>query len=332
MRIAVDLMGGDRPPEELFEGVIQAAAALRPAFTLVAVATPNVVESIKSRAPAGVEFYPVADSIAMVDEPVGAVRQKKQSSIVVAMRLLKKGYVHALVSAGNTGALITSATLTLRTIPGIRRPALLAFLPTERGTVAIVDVGGSVSCRPHHLVQFAHLGSAYVRCLLGVESPTVGLLNIGVESKKGTSNVREAYRILSEQCQSFAAKGVNPPMHFRGNCEGRDVFGGAVDVLITDGFSGNVFLKTAEGVADFIFASMKRSLKSAQSEALELALDQLQKQFNYAEYPGAIVCGVNGIVIKCHGHSTSLALLSGIRGAASMLQKGVLAQVHDLIT
>ncbi len=163
--------------------------------------------------------------------------------------------------------------------------------------------------------------------------PTVGLLNIGVESKKGTSVVREAYRILSEQCQALVADGVNPPMHFKGNFEGREVFGGAVDVLITDGFSGNVFLKTAEGVADFVFASMQRMLeRNTQSEALKMALDQLQKQFNYAEYPGAIVCGVNGIVIKCHGHSTSFALLSGIKGAASMLQKGVLAQVHELIT
>lgn len=331
MRIAIDLMGGDLPPQELFRGVVQAAALLPSSITLTVLATPAVIEAIRGQAPKEIEFHAAKEFIDSTEDPLDALRKKKQSSIAVGMRLLKKKAIQALVSAGSTGALIASATLTLTKFPGVRRPALLAFLPTEKGLVAIVDVGGNVSYRAAHLVQFALIGSAYIRGLLGIEMPRVGLLNIGSESKKGTKEVREAYRLLSEHCQNLVARGITPSMHFLGNVEGRDVFAGQVDVLVTDGFTGNVLLKTAEGTAAFILNSLQKMLASEPSEAIDRTLRQLQKQFHYAEYPGALICGVEGVVIKCHGHSSPQAIQNGIKGAADLLQKGIPSQVLELI-
>lgn len=331
MRIAIDLMGGDLPPQELIKGVEQAAALLPDSIRLAALAIPSAIDSMKSRNFGRIEWVSVAESIAATEEPLGAVRKKKQSSIMVGMRLLKRKAIDAFVSAGSTGALIAGAALTLAKLPGIKRPALLAFLPSQNGVVAILDVGGNVSCRPAHLFQFALMGAAYVRGLLGIEAPRVGLLNVGIESKKGTAAVRETYELLQTHCQNLVAQGMAPSFHFSGNIEARDVFSGLADVLVTDGFSGNVLLKTAEGTADFILSAIEKMIAHHPAAALQTALSQLQKQFHYAEYPGALVCGVEGVVVKCHGHSSPLAILNGIKGAADLLQKGVPSQINELI-
>jgi glycerol-3-phosphate acyltransferase PlsX len=336
LRIGIDLMGSDRSPIVLFEAVLQAAELLDASSSLVVLATREVVDEISRHHPsfAGspskgkILFHVVPDFIAMNDEPLFAIRHKKNSSLIVGIRLLKKRHIEAFVTAGNTGALIASATLSLPMLPGIKRPALLAVLPTQSGSVAVIDVGGNVSCKAHHLVQFAHMGAAYQRCNLGLEAPKVGLLNIGVESKKGTSEVRQAYQILQSQSQELVAQGLLPRMHFFGNVEGREVFQGKVDVLVTDGFSGNVLLKTTEGLSLFIFDSLLENY-SGSTEAFKQSLNEMRQYFNYAEYPGAILCGVDGIIVKCHGNSSAKAMFNSLKGAIQLIHKQLLAKIKE---
>lgn len=224
----------------------------------------------------------------MNDDPLTALRQKKGSSIALGIRLLKKKQIDAFVSAGNTGALIASATISLPKLPGITRPALLAVLPTKLSSVAVVDVGGSVSCKAHHLLKYAYMGAAYQKCTAGIEVPKVGLLNIGAESRKGTSLVRQAYQLLKEACQISSATNSSPYMEFHGNIEGRDVFQSNIDVLVTDGFTGNVLVKTSEGIADVIFEYLMEALHQHPSPALQKTLMSIQSLFHYAEYQGAL--------------------------------------------
>lgn len=327
MRIGVDLMGSDSSSLLLFEAVVRAASSLQDT-TLIAFATQTVVDEIwtnphllsfLSPKPGKIEFHLISEVIEMDDDPLTAIRQKKNSSLVVGMKLLKKKHLDAFVSAGNTGALVASATLFMPLLPGIKRAALLATLPTEKGSVVVIDVGGNVSCKAHHLVQFALMGAAYQRCSQGIEKPSVGLLNIGVESKKGTSVVRQAYQILENTNDSETL-----PMRFIGNIEGREVFQGKVDVLVTDGFTGNVLLKTSEGVSYFILDHLQRSLRDSKSEKV---LSHLLHHFDYEEYPGAIVCGIDSIAVKCHGQSTASGFFNAIIGAADLVKNDFIQQI-----
>ena len=235
----------------------------------------------------------------MNEDPLVAIRRKKDASLVVGMGLLAKKQIDAFVTCGNTGALIACARLFLPLLSGVTRPALLVSLPTKTGLVSVLDVGGNISCKAQDFVQFALLGAAYQRTIHGVKHPRVGLLNIGVESKKGTAELRQAYELLQQ----------TDGIHFVGNVEGRNIFTGVIDVLVTDGFSGNVMLKTAEGVASLIL------------DALNAAEDYsaLRKQFNYTEYPGAIVCGVEGVAMKVHGNATAETLLVSILSAPNIV-------------
>lgn len=314
-------MGSDSSPNDLFAAVLQATQQLE-GLNLVVFATQPVVNAFWPHSkPARVEFHVVPEVIEATDEPLIAIRQKKNSSLVTGMRLLKKRYLDAFVSAGNTGALIASATLSLPLLPGIKRPALLATLPTEKGYVAVIDVGGSVSCKAHHLVQFAQIGAAYQRCSQGISLPKVGLLNIGVESKKGTSELQKAYQILKNS--------EIPHMDFIGNIEGREVFQGKVDVLVTDGFTGNVLLKTSEGVSFFIMKHLKHAVEGIPAEQKEHILRQLKYQFDYEEYAGAIICGIEGVAVKCHGKSSAKGMLNGIIGAAELVTNGFINQIKQ---
>lgn len=324
-------MGSDSSPQTLFEGVLQAAQELDPSQTLVVIGTQSAIRQIyhlydplKTPNAARIEFHVVSEAIAMADEPIHAISYKTSSSLVVGIRLLKKRYLDALISAGNTGALIASATLQLPRLPGIKRPALLAVLPTLTGTVAILDVGGNVSCKAQHLVQFAYMGSAYQSCMLGVDAPTVALLNIGIEAKKGTSSVRQAYQEL-EACsrQPF------PKMKFVGNVEGREIFQGGIDVLVTDGFTGNVLLKTSEGVSSFIFDYIQEAVQGTPSEKIRHTFSELKRYFSYNEYPGAFICGVEGIVIKCHGNATRKAMYNSIHSACTLVQTNLITKLKN---
>lgn len=330
-------MGSDSSPLVIFDAVIQALDKLDPSLKIVALATKPILPELESKAKsslfqdklARLTFLPAADYIAMHDDPLTALRQKKGSSIALGIRLLKKKQIEAFVSAGNTGALIASATISLPKLPGITRPALLAVLPTKMGSVAVVDVGGNVSCKAPHLLKYAYMGAAYQKCTAGIAVPRVGLLNIGAESKKGTILVREAYKLLTDACQTPSDPENPPYMEFHGNIEGRDVFHGKVDVLVTDGFTGNVLVKTSEGIADVIFEYLMEALHQHPSPALQKTLISLQSLFHYAEYQGALLCGIDGIVIKCHGHSSAKAFFNAIKGATNMIHHRLLNQIKE---
>lgn len=332
MRIGIDVMGSDRSPHVLFEAVIQAAKQLPPSITLIVIVNEEFVKQFSEHlarvmpndgSVCAIQFCIAHELIEMRDNPLISLRSKKRSSLVIGLKLLKKKAIDAFVTAGNTGALIAGSRLLLPALPHIKRPALLAVLPTQKGKVAIIDVGGNVSCKVQHLIQFAEMGVAYMQCSENIQLPKVGLLNIGIESKKGTANVQQAYQILEDQHKEN--------MHFIGNIEGRDVFKGEVDVLVTDGFTGNVLLKTSEGVAHLILDYMKKNLSLFNNSHLQPAFQELQHHFNYAEYPGAIVLGVEGIVIKCHGDASTLAMLHSIKGAFNLLQNQLINKIKETL-
>lgn len=323
LRIGIDLMGSDCSPCVLFEAVRSAAEEF-PYANFVVFVTQAALDEIlpryfKSECPIGtrVEFRIVSEVIEMNEDPLSAFREKKRSSLLVALKLLKKRDLDALVSSGNTGALITGSALTLPLLPGIKRPALLALLPTEKKNVAVIDVGGNVSCKASHLLQFARTGVAYSRCISGAELPRVGLLNVGTESKKGTREIREAYRLLEDPLN-------REEFRFIGNVEARGVFQGNVDVLVTDGFTGNILLKASEGVSCMILEELHRSLDFLPVERRREILAGLRLRFDCEEYPGAIVSGIGRLAIKCHGRSSGKGLLNGIKGAVTLIQNGYL--------
>ena len=303
-------MGGDLPPTEIFHAVLLIAET-RPAKDVFVVFGHNIaLETARNiYAPkndsARIEFFETTEVIGTEDSPLFAVRRKKDSSLLKAITMLREGYLDGFVSAGNTGALVAGASLTLPALPGIDRPALLATIPSRRGDVAVLDIGATVSCKAKHLMQFAKMGIAYQKCIKGVNRPTVGLLNIGIEAKKGRSEECLAYEAMQENC--FGGE-------FIGNIEGADVFRGKVDVLVTDGFSGNVFLKTSEGISSFVFESLQGSLPDSQE------ISDFYRQLNYEERAGAVVCGVDGIIVKCHGYSSQKAIRNGIQGVISLIE------------
>lgn len=324
-------MGSDHSPLLLFKAVEQAANKF-PQILFVIFLTQVALEEIFLNFPSSIssinsniELKITSDSILMDDDPLIAIRQKKDSSLLIGLKYLKRRYLDGFVSTGNTGALIAGATLSLPLLPGIKRPALLAVLPTQTGKVAIIDVGGNVSCKAYHLAQFAQLGIAYQRCQEGIAHPRIGLLNIGVESKKGTSEIRQAY----EQLEQMAEK---EHLVFMGNIEGQEVFRGAVDVLVTDGFTGNILLKTSEGVSSFILHELEGILQQIATEKELPILKQLQSKFDYEEYTGAIICGIDGVAVKCHGQSSWKGLLRGIEGAIQLVQNGFINQIKQQLS
>jgi phosphate acyltransferase len=327
LRIGVDLMAGDHSPIQLFESVLQAAKNLNSTITWVIFTTQVVINEIQRLYSLSDPFFHriklnlAEEVITMDEEPIEAIRKKKNSSLFIGMRLLKKRGIDAFVSTGNSGALIAYGTLFLPHLLGIKRPALLAVLPTLKGSVAIVDVGGNVSCKPHNLVQFAKMGAAYMRCSHGIKTPLVGLLNIGIESKKGTLNLKEAYQLL-QNTSSFESK-----FQFIGNIEGREVFQGNIDVLVTDGFTGNIFLKTSEGVSAFIFDLLRESL-SSNTENLLSTIKNVQNRLDYQEFPGALMCGIDRIVIKCHGNSSVKGVFNALKAAANLLENHFLDEFN----
>lgn len=333
LRIAVDILGSDSSPQVLFEGVVQVAKLLNHSHILIVLATQAVADPIQKlyasflnqTSHAQIIFQIVQEEILMSDDPLSAVRHKKHSSLVTGIKLLKKKQIDAFVSTGNTGALLASASLSLPHLRGIRRPALLACLPTRKKAIVVIDVGGNVYCKAQQLVQFARLGVAYQIYLGLVKLPRVGLLNIGIESKKGTNEVREAYQILKQTCEETVSKGEAPPMLFAGNVEAREIFEGNIDVLVTDGFTGNVLLKTIEGFSGLIFNALEVYLEEKSSSLLT----DFNKTFDYKAYPGAVLCGVDGIIVKCHGNSSAQGFASGIQEAVQLIHKEFIQKIKQ---
>ena len=298
-------MGNDNAPQTLLDAL--RGIPLPAGTELVVIGTPEIETDAKP-----FRFVSAPEVIGMDEHPLLALRRKRNASMSIGLRLLKDGKIDALVSAGNTGALVTSAKMILSTLPGILRPCLLALMPTKKNPVAVLDVGANVEVKASHLVQFATIGAAFQRTR-GIANPTVGLLNIGSEAIKGTSELRLAYNELQTKPNSF---------RFAGNIEGKTVFDGDVDVLVTDGFTGNVFLKTAEGIASLILD--KIHAPSTETKKFQ--------SLHYAEYPGALLAGVKGIVIKCHGYSTPKAFTNAVLGAIDLAKmKFVQKLINDLL-
>ncbi|HEX6988412.1 MAG TPA: phosphate acyltransferase PlsX [Bacillota bacterium] len=323
MRIALDVMGGDLAPAAPLEAARSAAARFPQArFLLV-----GPEAEIRAGLGGDAERFDVIDApeVIRVDEPPAqAVRRKPGASIPVGVDLVRQGQADALVSAGNTGALMVAATLELGTIPGVRRPALATMLPTWDGRgLLMLDLGAQVDCAAEHLVQFAVMGAVFMERVRGLTGPRVALLSIGAEAAKGSRAVREAHELL-------AASDLN----FVGNVEARDLFAGPADVVVCDGFVGNAVLKAIEGTALGIFRLLRQEIQASRLTALgallaRSGLRRVRRRLDYAEYGGAPLLGVNGVVVKCHGSSDARAVANGIGAAVRAVEQGMIARIAD---
>jgi glycerol-3-phosphate acyltransferase PlsX len=322
MRIALDAMGSDRAPAVEVEGAVGALLDL-PELSVVLVGDRARVEAELARYPDAprdrIEVVHTTEVIEMGESPAQAVRRKPDSSIVVGTRLHKEGVVDGFVSAGSTGATMAASLLILRPLPGVDRPAIGADLPSAAGRFLLLDMGANVDVRPQHLVQFAHLGSVYAQDLMGIERPRVGLLNIGEEEEKGNETTVEAYRLLKE----------DPHLLFVGNVEGRDIIQGKCDVLVCDGFVGNVLLKFYESMAGFMSGFIRREI---QEQGVQLDLERLFRRLDYTQWGGAPLLGVNGVTIICHGGSPPLAIRNALHKAASSVASGMVEHVAGRLT
>jgi fatty acid/phospholipid synthesis protein PlsX len=322
MRIAIDAMGGDHAPGLIVEGALEAAAEW-PDTELVLVGDKAVIEPLlKGQKPANVTLCHTDEVIGPDEEPVKAVRRKKGSSMVVAGQLVREKHADAMISAGNTGALMTTGLLVVGRLEGIERPALAPMLPTmdDVGVLAL-DLGANMDAKPEHLLQYAIMGSIYRTKVHGFDNPRVGLLNVGTEERKGNELTKASYDLLDRA-----------PINFIGNVEARDLLSRSCDILICDGFAGNIMLKAMEGTA----GSLMKFLKDAFGETLltKLAaavmmpkLRALRKKMDYKEHGSAPLLGLNGLVMKCHGSSDALAVKNAIRQARIAIK----AQVTESI-
>jgi glycerol-3-phosphate acyltransferase PlsX len=319
--VALDAMGGDHGVGELTAG---AAAAARPGeLEIVLVGDErSLLAALGGDLPPGLSIRHAADVIAADEEPAAAVRSRPESSIVIAAQAVADGDAQAAVSAGSTGAMLAASLLRMRRLPGVIRPCIAAVLPGAHGPVTLVDAGATADCRPEQLVQFAHMGTTLAEDVLDVRAPTCGLLTIGEEPGKGNLLAREAFDLLT------AADGLR----FRGNVEGRDLFGGAVDVIVTDGFTGNVALKTAEGTARYVLASVREaamtSLRSRLGGLLVApAVRGVRKRMDPETYGGAYLLGLQGVSVIAHGSSSRVAIANACRYAAAGVRHDVAAHV-----
>lgn len=313
MRIALDAMGSDRHPEVEVRGAIEALRDVPGDFEILLVGDRERVESELARHddyPASrVRVIHAPERIMPEDSPATAVRRKPESSIVRGLTLQREGAADAFVSAGSTGAVMAASLFILRPLPGVDRPTVATTLPTAGAGMVMVDAGANVDCKPQHLLQFARLGAIYAEDVLGRPRPKVGLLNIGEEPEKGNELSVEVHRLLRQS-------GLN----FVGNVEGRDIIHGACDVLVTDGFAGNVLLKFYESVAGFVVGILRREL----GQDAHTTLDRVMRALDYTEYGGAPLLGVNGISIICHGGSPPRAIKNAIRVAVQAVETRML--------
>lgn len=321
-RIGIDFLGSDTAADFLFKAVLKELEALKDQAHFTLFGTKDLY--LKVPCPSYFQCIPVTELITMEDDPLLAVRRKKDASIPLGIKMLKNMELDAFITAGNTGALIASSQLHLSMLPGIKRPALMTLLPTKKKPVAVLDVGANIQVTDEQLMQFALMGIAYQKTR-EIPHPTVGLLNIGTEEKKGTPERQSAYQHLQKLNQNAP---FSQPV-FIGNIEGRDVFQGDIDVLVTDGFSGNIFLKTAEGLAAYILEEINAIAALETSSELKQILSNLHHRMHYSEYPGAILCGVEAIVIKCHGNVLPISLINSTKGAIRLIEHFFLEKIKS---
>jgi len=320
MKIALDAMGGDFGPPNLVAGAVLALQEYPQIEKLYLVGDAGLIKTELEKSSCGdarVEIVHATQVVEMSDGAVESVRRKKDSSVSRAVDLVKKGDADAIVSAGHTGAAVAATAIKLRTLPGIDRPGIAAVIPSETNVFVLVDAGANSDPRADHLVQYAIMGSVYSRHVLGYENPEIGLMSIGGEDVKGSELTKEVFKMLKES-------GLN----FRGNVEGHDLFAHPVEVVVCDGFVGNVILKTCESVGDAIFKWLKHELvkskvRMAGAYLAQGAFRAIKKRVNYEEYGGSVLLGVNGICIIAHGASTPLAIKNALRVAAESIEHEV---------
>ncbi|MBR4746102.1 MAG: phosphate acyltransferase PlsX [Desulfovibrio sp.] len=325
--IAVDAMGGDFGPAVLVPGAIEASRLYGVKVLLVG-DTPKMARVAEGLDCTGAEFdYVQADEVVLMNErPADVLRRKKNSSIQVGCRLVREGKADAVVSAGHSGAAVACGMFIIGRLKGVERPALCTLLPTEKNPVIVLDVGANVDCRPYHLFQFGLMGDAFARDILNYASPRVSILSIGEEEGKGNSQVKESYELLK------LAKNLN----FIGNAEGRDIFTGDVDVVVCDGFVGNIVVKMGEGLAMSLTRMLKGVFKSSPLAMLggllaRGAFKKFKRTIDYAEYGGAPLLGLKRLAIVCHGKSNSKAMTSAIRMAATFVRKNTQEKLAETI-
>lgn len=326
-RIAIDAMGGDFAPDEVVAGAIRAREELGVEILLVGdqARIERAIQQHVATLPEGITIVPAEGMIEMCEEPLTSLRRKPKASINVAMKLVKKDQADAVVSAGHSGAAMAAALLKLGRLKGIDRPAIGAVFPTLKAdkSVLVLDVGANVDCRPRFLEQFAVMGSVYSRSVLGVDEPQVGLLNIGEEASKGNDLALQTHQLLQNR------SGIN----FVGNAEGRDVLSGDFDVVVCDGFVGNVLLKFAEAVGDVLLQILREELPRGVRGKLGTAmlkpnLRRIKQRIDHAEHGGGLLLGVDGVCIISHGSSQAPSIFNAIRLANEAVEHRVLDQIH----
>jgi len=325
VRIAVDAMGGDKGPRVVVAGAIDAVLARPGELKIVLVGREEQVRPLVGGVdPSLVDVVNATESIDMNEPPATAIRRKKDSSIGVAMGLVRDGKADAMVSAGNTGAVVASALITVGRLHGVSRPAISTLWPNKRRGAVVLDVGANHECTPKNILQFAIMGSVFAESNLGIKSPRVGLLNIGEERSKGNELVRDSYALMEADTR----------IKFVGNVEGRDVFDGAADVVVCDGFTGNVILKFSESIYSFLSHLVRDQIRRgmlAKMGALLMkpAFTSIRAQLDYAEYGGAPLLGVNGVVIISHGKSSRRAIKNAILAAVRSVNANVNRHIEE---
>lgn len=324
MKIAIDAMGGDHAPKEIVLGAMKAVEQFNDIQITLIGDEKKINEYLTNRNQ--IEVLHTEEVILPTDEPVRAVRRKKNASMVIAAQLVADGKADACISAGNTGALMAAGLFVVGRIEGIERPALSPTLPTIGGEgFLLLDVGANADAKPEHLLQYALMGSIYAEKVRGVANPRVGLLNIGTEEKKGNELTKQAFQLLQEA-----------DIHFIGNVEARDLLDGAADVVVTDGFTGNMVLKTIEGTAMTVFKMLKTTLMSSLKSKLAAAvlkpdLMQLKAKMDYSEYGGAGLFGLKAPVIKAHGSSDANAIYSAVKQTREMVENNVSKTIKEAV-
>jgi len=328
MRFGLDAMGGDFAPVEPVMGALAARDLLKEGDEVVLIGDEPDIRAQLDGHSGWEDFIRVEnapDVIGMSEAPVESLRAKPNSSIARMAELAARGEVDAIISAGNTGACVAACQMRLRRLRGVHRPGIAIVFPTFYGPVTMCDVGANVNCRPSHLYQYAIMASEYARGICGIDGARVGLLNIGVEDAKGNPLVKETHELLRD----------DPSIHFVGNVEGQDLFRGIVDVVVTEGFVGNVALKLMEGLAEGLFMSLLKGLGESGTEPtgrLKKLVEEIQETYDFNEYGGAPLLGVNGMCIICHGASTRRAITNALRVAGSFAKTRINERITQRIS
>lgn len=326
MLVAVDAMGGDNAPDVVVQGALQVAMETGIDITLVG-DSKVVSAALKGRrVPGNVRIHHCDKAVLMGESPLKALRNKRDSSIMTAFDLLKRGDVDAVVSAGNSGATMAAGILKLGKMEGVERPAIACIMPGEKGVVVLIDVGGNVDCRPVHLLQFGVMADAFASSCLGMKAPSVGLLNIGREEGKGNEQIRSAYNLLKDSS-----------LNFIGNIEGSDILSGDAQIVICDGFIGNIVLKMSEGIAESISLKLKNEIKTSIPGRAAAIIGRsffrrFESSLDYAEWGGAPILGIKGVAIVCHGRSSARAIRNAVMMAVRFVENRVKERLSEQMT